>query len=62
MVQAGAVPVDALTVLDEFQRDWGCQETYEGASKIGIEHGGVWGIGTTYMYALAGAGKERQLI
>lgn len=59
MIQAGAIPVDALTVLGKFQRDWSRQATYAGASAIAIEHGGAWGIGTTYVYDLTGAGKEK---
>jgi nicotinamidase-related amidase len=41
MVQAGAVPINWLAVLSEWQRNWARTETTAGVSKIVLEHGGA---------------------
>jgi nicotinamidase-related amidase len=41
MVQAGAVPINWIAVLSEWQRDWARTETSAGVSDIVLEHGGA---------------------
>ncbi len=41
MVQAGAVPINWMAVLAEWQRDWARTETAAGVSEILLEHGGA---------------------
>ncbi|MBD2248776.1 hydrolase [Nostoc sp. FACHB-888] len=41
MVQAGAVPINWMAVLSEWQRDWARTETSAGVSEILLEHGGA---------------------
>lgn len=41
MVQAGAVPINWMAVLAEWQRDWARTETTVGVSDITLEHGGA---------------------
>ena len=43
MVQAGAVPINWLAVLGEWQRDW-ARETAAGVSGVVLEHGGGSGV------------------
>jgi nicotinamidase-related amidase len=52
VVQAGAVPVTALQVLLEFQRDWSRKETYNDVVAIVREHGGAYGQGVEYAYTM----------
>ncbi len=48
VVQAGAVPVTALQVLLELQRDWARKETYNDVVAIVKEHCGAYGQGIEY--------------
>jgi nicotinamidase-related amidase len=41
MVQAGAVPINWIAVLSEWQRDWARTKTSAGVSDIVLEHGGA---------------------
>ncbi|PSB13456.1 hydrolase [filamentous cyanobacterium CCP1] len=41
MVQAGAVPINWMAVLSEWQRDWARTETAADVSEIILEHGGA---------------------
>jgi nicotinamidase-related amidase len=43
MVQAGAVPINWMAVLGEWQRDW-ARETAAGVAGVVLEHGGGSGI------------------
>jgi nicotinamidase-related amidase len=43
MVQAGAVPINWLAVLGEWQRDW-ARETAAGVAGVVLEHGGGSGV------------------
>jgi len=52
VVQAGAVPVTALQVLLEFQRDWARKETYNDVMAIVKEHCGAYGQGVEYAYTM----------
>jgi len=50
--QAGAVPMTALQVLLEFQRDWARKETYDDVIKAVKEHCGAYGQGVEYAYTM----------
>jgi nicotinamidase-related amidase len=50
--QAGVVPVTALQVLLEFQRDWARQDTYDAVIEVVKEHGGAYGQGVEYAYTM----------
>lgn len=52
MVQAGAKPVTALSVLLEWQRDWAARETYDAVMDIVKAHYGAYGIGVEYAYTM----------
>jgi nicotinamidase-related amidase len=59
--QAGAVPVTAMQVLLEFQRDWARKEHYDEVMSIVKEHGGAYGQGVEYAYTMVhGAPASRQ--
>jgi nicotinamidase-related amidase len=45
---AGAVPVTAMQVLLELQRDWARKETYDDVMTVLKEHGGAYGQGIEY--------------
>ncbi|MBM4274731.1 MAG: hydrolase [Deltaproteobacteria bacterium] len=55
MTQAGVIPLNWLTVLLEFQRDWARQETYQAVLDVVREHAGAYGQGVEYVYAMFGA-------
>jgi nicotinamidase-related amidase len=50
--QAGAVPVTALQVLLEYQRDWSRQDTYNDVIATVKEHAGGYGVGVEYAYTM----------
>lgn len=52
IVQAGAVPVTALQVLLEFQRDWSRRETYDDVMSLVLQHCGAYGQGVEYAYTM----------
>ncbi|WP_243311510.1 hydrolase [Fundidesulfovibrio agrisoli] len=52
MEQAGAVPVTALQVLLEYQRDWARKETYDAVLAVVKEHAGAYGQGVEYAYTM----------
>lgn len=52
MIQAGAKPVTALSVLLEWQRDWAARETYDAVMDIVKTHFGAYGIGVEYAYTM----------
>jgi nicotinamidase-related amidase len=59
--QAGAVPVTALQVLLELQRDWARKEHYDEVMAIVKEHSGAYGQGVEYAYTMVhGAPASRQ--
>ena len=41
MVAAGAVPINWLAVLGEWQRDWAREKTAAGVASVVLEHGGA---------------------
>ena len=52
VVQAGAKPVTALSVMLEWQRDWAAKDTYDAVMDIVKSHGGAYGIGVEYAYTM----------
>jgi nicotinamidase-related amidase len=59
--QAGAVPVTALQVLLELQRDWARKEHYDEVLSIVKEHSGAYGQGVEYAYTMVhGAQPSRR--
>jgi nicotinamidase-related amidase len=52
MIQAGAKPVTALSVMLEWQRDWAAQDTYDAVLDIVKNHFGAYGMGVEYAYTM----------
>ena len=52
VIQAGAKPVTALSVMLEWQRDWAARETYDAVMGIVKEHCGAYGAGVEYAYTM----------
>ena len=52
MIQAGAKPVSALSVLLELQRDWAHKGTYDAVLDIAKTHFGAYGAGIEYAYTM----------
>jgi nicotinamidase-related amidase len=48
VIQAGAKPVTALSVMLEWQRDWAIQDTAEVVKEIAKAHCGAYGMGIEY--------------
>src|SRR5437764_13883847 len=52
VVQAGAKPVTALSVMLEWQRDWAHKDTYDAMMDIVKTHCGAYGVGVEYAYTM----------
>lgn len=52
VIQAGAKPVTALSVMLEWQRDWAARETYDAVMDIVKNHCGAYGMGVEYAYTM----------
>jgi nicotinamidase-related amidase len=52
VLQAGAKPVTALSVMLEWQRDWAAKDTYDAVMDIVKSHCGAYGIGVEYAYTM----------
>lgn len=52
VMQAGAKPVTALSVMLEWQRDWAARETYDAVMDIVKTHFGAYGAGVEYAYTM----------
>lgn len=52
VIQAGAKPVTALSVMLEWQRDWAHKDTYNAVMDIAKNHCGVYGVGVEYAYTM----------
>ena len=52
VVQAGAKPVTAVSVMLEWQRDWAHKGTYDAVMDIVKTHCGAYGIGVEYAYTM----------
>lgn len=60
VVQAGAIPVTALSVMLEWQRDWAHRGTYDAIMDIVKSHLGAYGVGVEYAYTMVhGAAETR---
>ena len=58
VVQAGAKPVTALSVMLEWQRDWADHDTYDAVMGIVKEHCGAYGAGVEYAYTMVHGAAE----
>lgn len=52
VIQAGAKPVTALSVMLEWQRDWAHKRTYDAVLDIVKTHCGAYGVGVEYAYTM----------
>src|SRR5205809_1131902 len=52
VIQAGAKPVTALSVMLEWQRDWAARDTYDAVMDIVKNHCGAYGVGVEYAYTM----------
>lgn len=52
VIQAGAKPVTALSVMLEWQRDWAERDTYDAVMDIVKIHCGAYGVGVEYAYTM----------
>jgi len=52
VLQAGARPVTALSVMLEWQRDWAARDTYDAVMDIVKTHYGAYGMGVEYAYTM----------
>jgi nicotinamidase-related amidase len=52
VIQAGAKPVLALSVMLEWQRDWAQLDTYNAVMDIVKTHFGAYGMGVEYAYTM----------
>ncbi|PZW48272.1 nicotinamidase-related amidase [Humitalea rosea] len=58
VIQAGAKPVTALSVMLEWQRDWALRETYDAVMDIVKTHCGAYGVGVEYAYTMLHGAPE----
>jgi nicotinamidase-related amidase len=52
VIQAGAKPVTAVSVMLEWQRDWAEKDTYNQIMDIVKTHSGAYGMGVEYAYTM----------
>src|SRR6266508_4130863 len=52
VIQAGAKPVTALSVMLEWQRDWALTDNYDAMMDIVKTHFGAYGVGVEYAYTM----------
>lgn len=52
VIQAGAKPVTAMSVMLELQRDWAARATYDAVMDIVKMHCGAYGQGVEYAYTM----------
>jgi nicotinamidase-related amidase len=52
VIQAGAKPVTALSVMLEWQRDWAQRDSYDAILDIVKNHFGAYGVGVEYAYTM----------
>jgi nicotinamidase-related amidase len=60
VIQAGAKPVTALSVMLEWQRDWAHEGTYEAVMDIIKSHAGSYGMGAEYAITMIRGGSPTQ--
>jgi nicotinamidase-related amidase len=58
VMQAGAKPVTALSVMLEWQRDWANRDTYDAVMDIVKNHLGAYGVGVEYAYTMVHGAPE----
>jgi len=58
IIQAGAKPVTALSVMLELQRDWALKGTYDAVMDIVKTHCGAYGVGVEYAYTMVHGAPE----
>jgi nicotinamidase-related amidase len=58
VIQAGAKPVTALSVMLEWQRDWGHRDTYDAVMDVAKNHFGAYGAGIEYAYTMVHGAPE----
>jgi nicotinamidase-related amidase len=61
VVQAGAKPVTALSVMLEWQRDWALRDTYDAVMDIVKTHCGAYGVGVEYAYTMVHGAPSTRL-
>lgn len=61
VIQAGAKPVTALSVMLEWQRDWAHRGTYDAVMDIVKTHCGAYGAGVEYAYTMVHGAPATQL-
>jgi nicotinamidase-related amidase len=61
IIQAGAKPVTALSVMLEWQRDWAAKDTYDAVMDIVKTHFGAYGVGVEYAYTMVHGAPPTQL-
>src|ERR1700688_2064370 len=61
VIQAGAKPVVALSVMLEWQRDWAERDTYDAVMDIVKTHCGAYGMGVEYAYTMVHGAKATKL-
>ncbi len=61
VIQAGAKPVTALSVMLEWQRDWAQTDTYDAVMDIVKTHCGAYGVGVEYAYTMIHGGPATEL-
>lgn len=60
VIQAGAKPVTALSVMLEWQRDWAMKGTYDAVMDIVRTHFGAYGAGVEYAYTMVHGAKRME--
>ena len=58
VIQAGAKPVTALSVMLEWQRDWAHKDTYDAVMDIVKNHCGAYGVGVEYAYTMVHGARD----
>ena len=58
VIQAGAKPVTALSVMLEWQRDWAHRDSYDAVMDIAKNHCGAYGVGVEYAYTMVHGAPE----
>lgn len=61
VIQAGAKPVTALSVMLEWQRDWAARGTYDALMDIVKTHFGAYGMGVEYAYTMVHGARPTAL-
>ena len=61
VVQAGAKPVTALSVMLEWQRDWALLDTYDAVMDVVKTHCGAYGVGVEYAYTMVHGAPSTRL-